>query len=482
MSASLAARFAPSLPMPALVAVTVVTGVVTLVAVVRARNKAGGWLIGGTWFRYIISAFHSITYNSIGPLSISAASSIGIFMVGLLIVKRRLLMINFLTPIYIVIGVVIISGVLNGQYVGMINVLVKYGFLIVVILCTFEAMATMQQGRFLRLMLIAFLPLIFFQLLSIALGVVKSGENDGSVGYIGGYGHEATFSTMLMTMFIAGIFTTKFNPLLKNGLILFAIVGIFLANYRTTILAMAPALAIYFGLMPVQKFQHKERPFVAAFFILFACIAFGVASLALGDRFSDITTATSSSTNLFKPPHLYSVDESRILSGRPMIWSGYIYGWMEGRGLQLFIGFGPESWTLKFRAYAHNTLVNFLYEYGPIGVAALIYLWISMLAAALRVRHGHRNLLIGAHISFLLLNMATMPMWMIEGNILYGLICGYTLFLLHQQRKAPAQTPTPAAARPSVRGPAPNAPHPGSPQSGAPQPNAPQGASPRRDS
>ena len=29
-----------------------------------------------------------------------------------------------------------------------------------------------------------------------------------------------------------------------------------------------------------------------------------------------------------------------------------------------------------------------------------------------------------------LLNMATMPHWLIEGNILYGFICGYTVYLL----------------------------------------------------
>lgn len=450
MSASAAAaKFAPSLPMPALIGVTVVTGVVTLVAIARARNAAAGYIIGSTWFRYIVSAFHAITYKSIGPLSISAASSIGVFLIGLMIIKRRLLMINFLTPIYIVIAVVLFSGLYNAQFVGMVNVLVKYGFLIVVIICTFEAMASMQQGRMLRLLLVAFLPLILFQILSMALGVIKSGENDGSVSYIGGYGHEATFSTMLMTLFIAAIFTTKINPVVKNGLILTAIVGIFLANYRTTILAMAPTLAVYFGLMPVQKFPKKERPFVAAFFILFICVLFGVASLALGDRFADLQTASSSNINLFKPPHLYSVDESRILSGRPMIWSGYIYGWLDARGLQWFIGFGPESWTLQFRAYAHNTLINALYEYGPLGVAAIIYMWVSMLAAALRVRHGHRNLLVAAHISFLMLNMATMPLWMIEGNIMYGLICGYTLYLLHLQRRAPAaqqqqQQPAPA--------------------------------------
>jgi hypothetical protein len=77
--------------------------------------------------------------------------------------------------------------------------------------------------------------------------------------------------------------------------------------------------------------------------------------------------------------------------------------------------------------------VNYLYEYGIVEVIALLYLWLSMLMAALRVRHPHSGVLVGAHLSFLMLNMSTMPMWMIEGNILYGIICGYTLYLLSLQ-------------------------------------------------
>ncbi len=46
------------------------------------------------------------------------------------------------------------------------------------------------------------------------------------------------------------------------------------------------------------------------------------------------------------------------------------------------------------------------------------------------MKHGPKGKLLAAHASFLLLNMATMPHWTIEGNILYGIICGYTFYLL----------------------------------------------------
>ena len=39
--------------------------------------------------------------------------------------------------------------------------------------------------------------------------------------------------------------------------------------------------------------------------------------------------------------------------------------------------------------------------------------------------------------------MATMPHWTIEGNLLYGIICGYTFYLL----LGPATKPVPQPAR-----------------------------------
>ncbi|MBK6702738.1 MAG: hypothetical protein IPG56_02460 [Caulobacteraceae bacterium] len=81
--------------------------------------------------------------------------------------------------------------------------------------------------------------------------------------------------------------------------------------------------------------------------------------------------------------------------------------------------------------------MNYLYEYGVVGVFVILWVWMSMLVSALRVRHPQGGVLVGAHLSYIVLNMATMPMWMVEGNILYGLICGYTLYLLSLQRKQP---------------------------------------------
>ncbi len=439
----------PSLPLPALILGTLLTGVLVFLAARRLRNAPGAFVVIATWFRYIVSAFQFTATTMVGPFSLIALTSLGMFGAGLMLVKRRLLALNYLLPIYVMCAVVLASAAANDEFTGAINVLIKYGFLVVVILCTFQALTATPEGQLTRLLLFSFAPLVVFQIFGVALGVVKSGENDGSASAIGGYAHEATFSVMLITMLFGVALTTRVNPYIKFGTIIAAMVGIYLANYRTSIIAIVPLLAVMFGLAPAGKFHRRERPFVTAAMVLFACALFGIAQLALMDRFQDITSVSTEGVNLFKPPNEYTVDESRILSGRPIIWSGYIFAWLNAGDVQHIIGLGPESWSTVFKSYAHNTLVCTLYEYGVVGVVAMLYLWISMLAAAFRVRHPQRNVVIGAHVSFLVLNMATQPMWMLEGNIMYGLLCGYTLFLLQQKPASSAQQPAAAEPRPA---------------------------------
>jgi hypothetical protein len=52
-----------------------------------------------------------------------------------------------------------------------------------------------------------------------------------------------------------------------------------------------------------------------------------------------------------------------------------------------------------------------------------------------------RGQLVCTHIGFILLNMATMPFWQIEGLILYALVCGYTYSasLMRGMTQAPNQ-------------------------------------------
>lgn len=428
----------PSLPAYLLYPVALLSLLIIVFVMTRMRDRAGAFVVGAAWLRYVMSAFHTITYRPLAAgMSANALASMGLFVVGLMNINLRHLQLRFLLPFYVLIALAIVSAFSNGGVSpGLITVITKHGYLIVIILAVYGAMTRARAGDFMVAMLWSFLPAFVWQLMSIVFGYGKLTETDvTAMSYIGGYNHEAAFSVMLATCLTAACFATRINKTLKFAIIVVSVVGILLANYRTTLVAIAPLLLMYFAASSLRPFPTRDRPFVISALIVTGGIALGLLSLVFAERFNDVSVIGSGDVNFFKRPGEYTVDEGRLLSGRPFIWSSYIFAWIDGDLAEYVIGFGPESWNDTFPLYAHNTLVNYLYEYGVVGVVVILWVWFAMLASALRVRHPQGGVLVGAHLSFIVLNMATMPMWMIEGNILYGIICGYTLYLLSLQQK-----------------------------------------------
>lgn len=430
----------PALPAYLLYPVAFLSLLIILFVMARTRDRAAAFVIGAAWLRYVMSAFHTITYRPlVAGMSSNALASMAIFAVGLMNINLRHLQLRFLLPFYVLIALAVISAFGNGGVSpGLVTAITKHGYLIVIILAVYGSMTRARAGDFMTSILWAFFPVFVWQLMSIVFGYGKLTETDvTAMSYIGGYNHEAAFSVMLATCLTAACFASKINRQLKFAIIVVCVAGIVLANYRTTLVAIAPLLLMYFTSSSLNRFPLRDRPFVVSALIVVGAVGLGVLSLLFAERFNDVTVVTSGDVNFFKPPSEYTVDEGRLLSGRPYIWSAYIFAWLDGDIAEYVIGFGPESWNDTFPLYAHNTLVNYLYEYGVVGVVIILWVWFSMLAAALRVRHPQAGVLVGAHLSYIVLNMATMPMWMIEGNILYGLICGYTLYLLSLQSKQP---------------------------------------------
>ena len=122
------------------------------------------------------------------------------------------------------------------------------------------------------------------------------------------------------------------------------------------------------------------------------------------------------------PPLMKSCYRPVPLSGAGI--SAHIY---SGSLLNLAFGFGPDSWENVFTQYAHNTFVSSLYEIGAVGLASIIVLFVSNFTFAFGSVPEHRLPVVSAHLGFLILNMATMPLWLIEGNILLALTLAYTL-------------------------------------------------------
>ncbi|MGN7930402.1 hypothetical protein [Sphingopyxis sp. 22461] len=445
--------YGPAFGLGILLPVTAVLLVALVIAARRAGSVAGAFVVVALWMRYTAGAYHLYMFQPIaGGLSGNALLSIGVTGFGLLFVVRPAnLALKWLLPVYALVVLALFSAALNGDAAGGINVAVKYAYMIVIMIAVFQALRSDPDARFLSWAMVSFLPLLVFQALSLALNLPKGSEDGDGLVWIGGYNHEAAFSVAMMTGFLVGCFAKSAPRAVRVAFLLATLVGILLAGYRTTILAFAPlALAAFLSGLTLSV-RRDQRASMAVTAMVAGVLLVSVAALSYSASFADLAAFLADPAGLIKPPRDFDLLERQVMSGRPLIWSSYIYAWAAGTPLQHLFGLGPESWEGVFKVYPHNTLIATLYELGWFGVAAMIALWTVMFAAAASA-HGERFKLLAAHFAFFLLNMATMPFWQVEGLALYGLLCGYTIYAA---RAAPRPRPLRAAEarRPLSAGP-----------------------------
>ena len=421
--------YGPAFGLGILVPVTLLLLVPLVIAARRAGSMAGAFVVVALWLRYAAGAYHLYMFQPFaGGLSGNALLSIAVTGFGLLFVVRPAnLGLKWLLPVYVLVVLALVSASLNGDAAGGINVAVKYAYMIVIMIAAFQALRQDAEARFLNWAMVSFLPLLVFQALSLAFNMPKGAEDGDGLVWIGGYNHEAAFSVALLTGFMVGGFARSALRAVRIAFLSATFIAILLAGYRTTILALAPlALAVFLSGLTMSV-RRDQRGAMAVTATVAGVLLFSVAVLFYSESFADLAAFLADPAALIKPPRDFDLLERQVMSGRPLIWSSYIYAWADGTPLQHLFGMGPESWEGVFKVYPHNTLVATLYELGWFGVAAMIALWTVMFAAAAAAR-GDRFLLIAAHFAFFLLNMATMPFWQVEGLALYGLLCGYTVY------------------------------------------------------
>jgi hypothetical protein len=418
----------PSLPGWFLFSATALLALQIIYVLLRTRGSAAKYLIGACWVRYALGPFHDFTFrDAVGGMSWMALASLVTISLGFVFLDvRRFFTIAFL-PVAIICALMLASAFMNQDPGRAAEPILRFVFFLLITVAAWQALETSGPRALARLCWVFLLPLAFL-VASLALGVVKSGELDGSASYIGGYNHEQAFSLILATCFVASVYAAALRPTMKFALGVASLVGIALANYRTTILGMAPLAIAAVVVAAPGAFKPQQRRIVLGLLAATTAIGIVIAVAASPQRFSDLETLSREGTSIIRPPQDFTSDERRMLSSRPYIWSLYIYGYKAATPRQHLVGLGPESWQNIFPVYAHNTLVSFLYELGILGVFAISFLWGTMLWVALKAPPPQRSLLVAGHISFIMLNMSTMPHWQIEGNILYGLLCGYTLF------------------------------------------------------
>jgi hypothetical protein len=382
----------------------------------------------------MLSSFHVYTFREVvGSMSLTALGSASLFVLGLVLLPLRSIFARAPLAVYAVIFAIALSALANGSVISAFEPITKYGLFLMIAVHCFRALQAGEERRFGFALLLSFAPLLVFQCLSVLLAAPKSTEGSGGESYIGGYYHEAAFSIGVVALLIVGALQRSLPPLLKLLIIPVCLASILLANYRTAILASGPLLVYYILYAVTRPIEPRLRGVMSALggIAIIATVMLGVLTL---DRFKDLQTVTEDGTALIKPPNEITSDDRQLLSGRTQIWSEYIYKWRDGNELQHLVGYGPDSWEDYFEVYAHNSFISYLFEYGLFGLAALLALFCSgLFMAAMAVRERWK--LLAAHLSFVVLNLATMPLWLIEGNVAYGLLWGYTLYY-RWERKA----------------------------------------------
>jgi hypothetical protein len=418
----------PSFPTYVTLPVCGATLVLLIYHAVRMRDPYVTFILLAVWFRYSIATLHQYTYPPlVAGLSLIALTSIGVTVIGLSVIGARDLLLRRLIPIYGIIFVVIASAAANQAWVGAINASFKWLYVIVFAVSTYRALQRHGSDRVFRALAIVFAGPIVLQWLSVPWGL-KTINEDGSSSFIGGYQHQQALSIILLTFLYVTCFTPRLGALASYARLAIVAVGLSLANYRTALLSAAlPAASLAISKL-VRKFAPGQTTVVFAFLSVVAVFAFiGIAFVAQ-ERFADLGTMVDKGASLIQPPQDFTGAEKRLFSGRVYLWSLYVDAYLNGDIINRLIGFGPETWVGRFPLYAHNTYVSYLYEYGVFGVAAFVWLLLSNLFIAVGARGEERLMLVFCHIGFIILNMATMAVWTLEGSMLYALLLGQTWY------------------------------------------------------
>jgi hypothetical protein len=424
-----------AIPLYGLLPTTIAVLVPLIFALIRIKSTPGRFVLGAVWLRLVMDAYAPYTTPKLGAgLSINAIVSILVVVVGLFMVGIRYLRLVWLVPVYLLVAIIGLSAFVNHVPMTMVEQTTKFAYLILIILGTLRGGLDVTPARMAGGLMVAYLPPLFFLATSVALGITKQGESDGSVSYVGGYTHESVFSIALAGGLIAIAFATNVRGWLRVAMTVAIVVGIGLANYRTTAVAMLPLILWLALVAPLRTLSPRSRPLAVTAGGCAALLAIMSVNIDLGARVQSVVDFASNPTDFMRPVSTFTRQERSTNSGRAYVWAQYAEAYAESRPLAKTIGHGPDSWEMVFSVYAQNTILSYLYEFGFLGAVTVCLLWLTMMVPLLSVPRHVRIPLIAMHGGFLILNLSTMPLWQIEGVLMYGLICGMTLAYAYQAR------------------------------------------------
>lgn len=427
---------APSLPFLTALLIIVATVPVLVHVWRRLTSAQGRFLAGAIWVRLCADALQSHTASPVAlGMSWNALISLAIVLCGFWVVRPALLRRPMFVPLFLYAGVGVLGGLYAGAMGGAFDFVARLAMLAVVMLAAEEALEV-QGADFYAALMPAFLPLFLFQLVSVLFDSPKVENLDGSLSFIGGYLSKSIFSFAAMGAMYVAFSAETMRRTARLVWLLLCLVSLVYANYRTTLGACVPMMAVgttLFLLKSVQRFQKSVVAFGG-----FVVIGLALAALSpqIQQRFASGRPAQAGlGTLIGQAPAEFSPDERTVMTGRVYIWSLYLNGWREASGVQRMIGLGPGSSPDDYPRSAHNSFISALYETGVVGLLAFVAMLAAFSAQLRRVARPDRLFLVAGHISFFILHFGTLPIWNVEGILTYGLIMGATLHSIDRRRR-----------------------------------------------
>ncbi len=386
--------------------------------------------------RLILASLHEVTFSSViaGQSLISLFSLFFVSITGfyLAYIKYPVFRSKSLLSVKLFILVLAISGMLSSILPALVEV-IKWVLMINVIYLIYISSNTDGLNVTIKALVLAYIYPVILLILSIAFGEVKASEADGSRSYIGGFSHEASFSVVIYTTTaLLLMYASIVNYSLARRMTLFVVMifALLLVNYRTTFLAGAASFIVYYlcvWLRSGKNFQAISVLLVVVFLGALPFLSMGVSG-TWSDRFSEIPLFFEQLDKLLVPYDYYYDEDGKFFSGRLMIWNQYLVTWYEAGLKEHLIGFGPGGWKDIFSVYAHNTFVSILFELGAVGFIISAAVFTSSLYIILKCSNPALNTTIFPFfVGFLVLNLATMPLWQIEGMLLLGLMLSLSM-------------------------------------------------------
>jgi len=389
----------------------------------RLDDPATTFLFAALWGRYLASSLSDYTLMPVvGGLRLVALYTLLVLAAGFLFIPLQHFFRRHLFPFYLLFGLAVVSNLLNGEFFGLVEFLARWGFFVVVALLLYRAFEHHGLQPVLVIFIITLSSPVIVQFLSIALGQGDL-QADGNVAYISGYPSASTFSQVAFTLICVSAIIKSWRELVSASLSLVAFISIYLAFYRTVLLGALPIFGAIGLSFVMRNAAPIFRPVVFFSVLTSSVLMFPVALQIMPERLIAAVEFAKNIDVIFEPTINFNAGEYELGTGRARIWSNLIHQWREASTLQHVFGFGAGALPYS----PHGEYIGFFYHLSFPGLILLlgIFGWQAALIARIDDKHLAFRLMacLGG---YMVVCVATSPLWQIEGFVALALICATT--------------------------------------------------------